>query len=159
MAKRESRKRRAVAADGTPLVPGTRAHRSWAMSRVRGKDTKPEMIVRRMLHSLGYRYRLHRSGLPGRPDLVFGPRRKVIFVHGCFWHRHDVPGCKAARLPKTRTEYWESKLRANAERDERNVRLLIAEGWDVETVWECELRDPAGLRDRLVAFLEGSAAQ
>ncbi|MYB15486.1 MAG: DNA mismatch endonuclease Vsr [Chloroflexi bacterium] len=110
--------------------------RSKLMSRIRSKDTKPELLVRRLLHGMGYRYRLHAKELPGRPDLVFQSRRKVVFVHGCFWHRHE--GCKANRLPKSRREFWRSKLEGNARRDDRNVAALVALGWRVHIVWECE---------------------
>lgn len=122
------------------------------MSRVRAKDTKPEMTVRRMLHAAGYRYRLHARDLPGRPDLVFPARRKVVFINGCFWHRHR--DCALARLPKSRTEFWTEKLERNRERDERNVEALRGLGWDVLTVWECEVSDPVALMPRVVAFLE-----
>ena len=110
------------------------------MSRVRSKDSRPEMFVRRLVFALGYRYRLHVSGIPGRPDLVFGGRRKVIFVHGCFWHRHAH--CALARLPKSRLEFWLPKLEANRRRDQENVRTLHRKGWAVLTIWECELGDP-----------------
>lgn len=124
------------------------------MSRVRGKDTKPEMLVRRLVHSLGYRYRLHRKDLPGKPDLVFGPRRKVIFIHGCFWHQHPDPNCKLARMPKSRQDFWRPKLRKNRERDEANRAALEADGWQVLEIWECELKDLEALEKRLVEFLE-----
>lgn len=131
--------------------------RSKRMARIRGADTKPEMVVRRLLHGLGYRYRLHRKGLPGRPDIVFGSRRKVIFVHGCFWHRHPDPDCPLARLPKTRLDFWEPKLSANARRDQRIEKSLIDLGWDVMVVWECELRYREQLENKLKVFLEGTA--
>ncbi len=127
--------------------------RSEVMSRVRGKDTKPEMIVRRLVHSLGYRYRLHRKDLPGKPDLVFGPRRKVIFVHGCFWHQHPDPDCKLARMPKSRIDFWGPKLRGNRERDEANRATLEASGWQVLEVFECQMKDLKALEKRLVEFL------
>ena len=98
------------------------------------------MFVRRLVFALGYRYRLHVSGIPGRPDLVFSGRRKIIFVHGCFWHRHA--GCALARLPKSRLEFWLPKLDANRRRDQENVRSLRREGWAVLTIWECDLGDP-----------------
>lgn len=125
--------------------------RSRIMSRVRNKDTRPEMTVRRLVFGLGYRYRLHGRKLPGKPDLVFAGRRKVIFVHGCFWHRHE--GCSLARLPKSRHEFWIPKLEANRERDKRNLAALAAEGWEVLTVWECELKDLDALRSRITRFL------
>jgi len=125
--------------------------RSEIMSHVPQKGSRPEMIVRRLVHSLGYGYRLHEKSLPGKPDLVFRGRRKVVFVHGCFWHRH--PGCSMARMPKSRLEFWEPKLTSNRERDERNARLLLESGWDVLVVWECETADLDVLRLRLQAFL------
>ena len=113
--------------------------RSELMSRIRSKDTKPELCVRRLVHGMGYRYRLHAKELPGRPDLVFRPRRKVIFVHGCFWHQHE--GCRANRMPSTRREYWKRKLNGNVQRDLRNKETLEREGWRVLVIWECETKD------------------
>lgn len=124
--------------------------RSEVMSRVRGRDTKPEMRVRRALHAAGLRYRLQARELPGRPDIVFRRVKVAVFVHGCFWHRH--PGCDHARMPKSRTEFWEGKLGGNVERDARNVAELEAAGWTVLTVWECDSRDEgaiAALVDRV----------
>jgi len=112
--------------------------RSALMSRIRGKDTKIELEVRRGLHALGFRYRLGGAGLPGRPDIVLPKFRTVVFVHGCFWHGHS---CYLYRLPKTRTEFWEAKVNANRQRDARQVTQLQQAGWNVETVWECELRN------------------
>lgn len=109
------------------------------MALVRSKDTRPEMAVRKMVWNLGYRYRLHRRDLPGCPDLVFSGSRKIIFVHGCFWHRHK--GCALARLPKSRLDFWGPKLESNALRDKRNKRALARQGWKVLTVWECELKN------------------
>ncbi len=123
------------------------------MASVRSKHTKPELIVRAMLHAMGYRYRLHRRDLPGRPDIVFPSRRKVIDVRGCFWHRHPDPACPNAVLPRTRTEFWRQKLAANVARDERNVRCLVDLGWDTLVLWECQLSDTAALEGRLVGFL------
>jgi DNA mismatch endonuclease (patch repair protein) len=123
------------------------------MSLVRGRDTKPEMHVRRLTHALGYRYRLHRRDLPGKPDLVFGQRRKVIFVHGCFWHRHPDPVCKLARLPKSRLDFWLPKLEGNRERDERNNAMLTEMGWDVLEIWECETADVDALAKKIKGFL------
>lgn len=111
--------------------------RSALMSRIRGKDTKIELEVRRGLHSLGFRYRLGGAGLPGRPDVVLPRFRTVVFVHGCFWHGH---GCYLYRLPKTRPEFWQTKIDANRARDSRQVEQLQQDDWNVETVWECELR-------------------
>ena len=127
--------------------------RSRIMSRVKSKGMKPEMKVRRLLHGLGYRYRLHRSDLPGRPDLVFPSRRKVVFVNGCFWHYHR--GCKHVRVPASNRDYWVAKLERNRDRDERNLLLLDELGWSVMTAWECELRDMETATGRLVEFLEG----
>lgn len=123
------------------------------MSRVRGRDTKPEMLVRRLTHGMGYRYRLHRRGLPGSPDLVFPSRMKVIFVHGCFWHRHLDPGCKLARLPKSKLDFWGPKLETNRERDERNLVLLAELGWDVLVIWECQTKNREELQTRIGEFL------
>ena len=128
------------------------ASRSALMARVRGKDTKPEMVVRRVAHALGYRFRLHRRDLPGSPDLVFPNRRKVIFVHGCFWHRH--PGCRRATTPKTRAEFWLAKFERNVERDVRKEIELMAAGWEVLVIWECETRDPDGISSKLRIFLD-----
>lgn len=125
------------------------------MSLVRGKDTKPEMIVRRLVHGLGYRYRLHVKDLPGRPDMVFPSRRAVIFVHGCFWHQHPDPACKLARQPKSRMDFWGPKLLSNRVRDERNIEVLTSLGWRVLSVWECEVRDQERLREKVVGFLGG----
>ncbi|UNY41766.1 endonuclease [Burkholderia phage Milagro] len=130
----------------------TPAERSERMSRIKGRNTKPELIVRSLIHRLGYRYRLHGKGLPGRPDLVFSKRRKVIFVHGCFWHRHE--GCRLARLPKSRLDFWRPKLEANAERDKEVERQLSALGWKVLTIWECEVKDEVVLTLRVRAFLD-----
>jgi DNA mismatch endonuclease (patch repair protein) len=119
------------------------------MSRIRGKNTKPEMAVRRLLHALGFRYRLHRADLPGTPDLVFSGRRKVVFVHGCFWHGHECTG----RVPKSNADYWMAKISRNKARDGRSRDELAALGWSVLTVWECELKDADGLAGRLRSFL------
>ena len=129
----------------------TTEQRRLNMSRIRGKDTKPEMLLRRGLHAAGLRFRLHGTKLPGKPDLVFPGRKKVIFVHGCFWHSHG--GCHNARIPKSRSDFWMSKLESNKERDERNVHALMDEGWEVLVIWECELRDPE-LLNRIKDFLE-----
>lgn len=114
-----------------------RTTRSRMMSGIRGKDTKPELLIRRGLHALGYRYRLHDPKLPGRPDLVFARHKAVIFVHGCFWHGHD---CPLFRLPSTRTDFWKGKIQGNRNRDDRAVASLMSQGWRVAVVWECALR-------------------
>ena len=132
--------------------------RSEIMSRIKGKDTTPEMHVRRLVHSMGYRYRLHRKHLPGRPDLVFASRKKIILVHGCFWHQHDSPECKIVSVPKSNRDYWLPKLARNVERDEENLKKLLELGWSVLVVWECEV-SREDLRKRLKRFLEfGSGA-
>lgn len=123
------------------------------MSRVRSRDTKPEMLVRRLAHGMGYRYRLHRRDLPGSPDLVFRSRQKVIFVHGCFWHRHLDPDCKLARLPKSKLDFWGPKLETNRERDECNLALLAEFGWDVLIIWECQTKNREELQARIGEFL------
>lgn len=128
-------------------------HRSRNMAAIRSKGMKPEMIVRSLVHGMGYRYRLHRKGLPGKPDLVLGPRRKVIFVHGCYWHQHDAPHCKISRLPKSNLGYWLPKLERNIERDKQNADALEQAGWDVLTIWECETKDTDSLKERLCRFL------
>lgn len=133
----------------------TPEQRSERMSAIRAKDTKPELWVRRFLHNRGYRYRLHLKDLPGKPDLVFPGRKKVIFVHGCFWHRHPDPDCKLARLPKSRVEFWTNKLTGNRERDLVNQRRLSDAGWQFFVVWECQLRNSEHLENMLVSFLEG----
>jgi DNA mismatch endonuclease (patch repair protein) len=127
--------------------------RSRMMSRIRSKDTQPELLVRRYLHAAGYRYRLHVSSLPGKPDIVF-PRRKVcVFVHGCFWHLHS--GCRDGTIPKSRTDYWRKKLYKNKDRDARHMRDLRKKGWKVFRIWECELeRKPKKVIDRIADFLK-----
>lgn len=132
----------------------TDPRRSAIMRAVRSKDTGPEMIVRRLVHGLGFRYRLHRRDLPGAPDLVFAGRRKIVFVHGCFWHGHDC--ARGARRPKANADYWLAKIGRNVERDRRNLHLLEAAGWRVLTIWECELLKGrrALLEEKLQAFLQ-----
>lgn len=132
----------------------TPARRSWLMSRAGSKDTKPELVVRRLVFAMGYRYRLHAKRLPGSPDLVFPGRKKVIFVNGCFWHGH--PGCRYGRLPKSRVEFWSLKIDRNRERDRENIASLEADGWRVLTVWQCELREPERLCEKLREFLAES---
>lgn len=127
--------------------------RSKRMGRVRSKDTKPEWVVRRLVHAMGYRYRLHGKGLPGRPDLVFRKRRKVIFIHGCFWHRHSST-CPLTRMPKSRIDFWEAEFEGNRRRDAANQEKLRESGWDFLIVWECQLRDLEGLAQTLRDYLD-----
>jgi DNA mismatch endonuclease (patch repair protein) len=129
----------------------TSADRSRVMRAVKSRDTKPEMVVRRLAHRLGYRHRLHRPDLPGKPDLTFPSRRKVVFMHGCFWHGHNC--ARGARVPKNNRDYWTAKIARNKARDTKNCDRLRAMGWSVLTVWECQTKD-AGLEPRLRAFLE-----
>ena len=138
---------------GLAMDTMTPAERSARMARVRHKDTKPELAVRKLVTSMGYRYRLQYKRAPGRPDLAFPGRRKAIMVHGCFWHRHA--GCPLARMPKSRVDFWRPKLEANAARDQRNANKLTELGWALLVVWECELKQPAILAERIHAFLEG----
>lgn len=121
------------------------------MRAVKGRDTAPEMLVRRLAHRLGYRFRLHRKDLPGSPDLVFPSRRVAIFVHGCFWHGHDCP--RGARMPKSNAGYWRDKLARNVARDRRSLEQLAALGWRTAVLWECELKDPAALAATLADVL------
>lgn len=124
--------------------------RSENMRAIRGKDTLPEIEVRSMLHKLGYRFRLHRQDLPGKPDIVFPARRKVIFVNGCFWHSH---GCKAGLIPKSNRDFWLPKLHRNRERDIENIEALSRLGWESLVIWQCELKDCSAVRRRLKRFL------
>lgn len=126
------------------------AQRSALMARIRGKNTEPERVVRRLLHAMGFRFRLHRRDLPGTPDIVLPKQRAIIFVHGCWWHGHK---CSAGRLPKTRVEFWSAKISANRDRDAKAVRALRTVGWSVLVVWECETRELAKLRRRLQRYL------
>jgi DNA mismatch endonuclease, patch repair protein len=128
--------------------------RSENMRRIRAKGTSPEMVVRRAVHAMGYRYRLHVATLPGKPDLVLPRLKKIIEVRGCFWHQHK--GCIDSHIPKSRTEYWRPKLTGNRQRDNKNEKQLRAAGWRLLTLWECEVRDVARLRKRLLAFLRSS---
>lgn len=130
--------------------------RSALMARIMAKNTQPEWIVRRLMHGMGFRYRLHRRNLPGSPDLIFPSKKKAVFVHGCFWHAH---GCKIGRPPKSRPEFWLPKLARNKERDELNDERLRALGYDVLTVWQCETRRPEELAPKLRAFMEGLTPQ
>ena len=128
----------------------TPLERSVLMGRIRGGDTKPELFVRRALHALGYRFRTHVRSLPGRPDVVFSRRRKVVFVHGCFWHRH---GCGKTYTPKSRKQFWQAKFAANVARDKYVQDRLAREGWRIFVAWECEIEADDALLDHLIAFL------
>ncbi|MCY4292846.1 MAG: very short patch repair endonuclease [Roseovarius sp.] len=132
----------------------SKEHRSWVMSRIKNKDTKPEKLLRSLLHREGYRFRLHVRNLPGKPDVVFPKYKTVIFVHGCFWHRHE--GCPNATTPKTRVAFWEGKFKRTMERDRQNQRELMALGWRVIVVWECELKRN---RNELIANLKDKLAE
>jgi DNA mismatch endonuclease (patch repair protein) len=126
--------------------------RSEIMARVHSKNTRPELLVRKLVFALGFRYRLHDRKLPGSPDLVFRPRRRIIFVHGCFWHQHAR--CPIARVPKSRQEFWTRKFEGNKLRDQRNKRALARQGWKVLTIWECQLSDPERVSARIGRFLD-----
>ena len=139
----------------TETEPEPSAERRALMARVRQKDTEPEMIVRRLLYGLGYRYRLHRRNLPGTPDICFPGRKKAVFVHGCFWHRH--PGCRRASTPKTRTSFWGEKFAQNVARDRRKLAELRRLGWETVVVWECQTADQSGIIGLLSDFLSHDA--
>ena len=129
--------------------------RSWNMSRIRGADTRPELQLRSLLHGAGYRFRLHDPKLPGRPDMILKKYRAVIFVNGCYWHRH--PNCPNTTTPGTRTEFWQAKFDDTVERDKRKAAELTDRGWRVITIWECELeKDPQGVLDGILSLLERS---
>lgn len=129
----------------------TQAERSAQMSRIRSKNTGPEMLVRRLVYSLGYRYRLHKSDLPGKPDLAFSSRKKVIFVNGCFWHGHK---CPLGRTPKSHVEFWITKIEKTKGRDDKNIQSLREIGWDSLVLWECQLKDIEPLKNRIAEFLD-----
>lgn len=134
----------------------TPERRSWNMSRIRGKDTGPERQLRSMIHRAGFRYRLHAADLPGRPDIVLKKFSTAIFVNGCYWHRH--PGCRKATTPTTRTEFWQAKFSATVERDIRKTAELMAAGWRVLTVWECEIASqPEAVLNHIISELKGAA--
>lgn len=145
---------------GIPLEMNANTHldtlspkeRSERMSRIRSKGTKPEVIVRRLTSALGYRYRLHGDKLPGHPDLVFSSRKKVIFVHGCFWHQHQR--CRQYRMPKSRLDFWLPKLESNKKRDRANRAALTKMGWSVLVLWECKLKNFSWVSKRITRFLE-----
>ena len=129
--------------------------RSQLMAKIKTRDTEPEMVVRRMLFQLGYRFRLHRKDLPGNPDIVMPGRRIVIFVHGCFWHQHT--GCKLFKMPSTNNEFWKQKLDKNVARDIIAQTVLLATGWRVLTIWECATRRPIDLPEKLVSWIHSTA--
>lgn len=129
----------------------TSEKRSWIMGRVKSRNTKPELLVRSMIHRMGFRFRLHRKDLPGNPDIVLPKHRKVVFIHGCFWHGHE--GCPRSKRPTTNIEFWNKKLDQNIERDKRFQRLLKESGWDVLVVWQCETNKPDELLRKLERFL------
>jgi len=129
----------------------SKGHRSWNMSRIKSGNTKPEIVVRSLLHNMGYRFRLHRKDLPGKPDIVLPRYNSVIFVHGCFWHRHK--GCKNATSPKTKKIFWREKFIANVERDRKVQKELKSLGWSIQIIWECELSDPEEVRKSLKSHL------
>jgi DNA mismatch endonuclease (patch repair protein) len=128
-----------------------KSRRSWNMGRIKGRDTVPEIAVRSILHRAGFRFRLHRKDLPGRPDIVLPGRKIVIFVHGCFWHRHE--GCKYSYTPKSNVAFWQGKFEGNVARDRKNAKDLKAVGWRVVVVWECEIGKPEQLEARLRKLL------
>ncbi len=130
------------------------AKRSANMRAIRSKGTKPELIVRQTVYGLGYRYRIHKNSLPGKPDLVFSKRRKVIFVNGCFWHQHSISKCLDGRLPKSNQIYWQPKLLRNVARDAENIAELKADNWKVLVVWECETKNIIKLKTRIIRFLK-----
>jgi DNA mismatch endonuclease Vsr len=132
-------------------VPATRRRN---LAAVAAKDTVPELCVRRMLHRMGYRFRLHRRDLPGTPDIVFAGARKIVEVRGCFWHRHPDPACRNAVLPRVRADWWAAKLARNVDRDARNLAALRDAGWSVLVLWECEVKDEPMLATRLRSFLQ-----
>lgn len=132
----------------------TPERRSANMRQIKSKGMKPELMVRRLVHAMGFRFRLHRKDLPGNPDLVFPGRRKVIFVHGCFWHQHPDATCRHAHTPRSNSDYWGPKLARNVARDDHAQRALEEEGWTVMTIWECELKDQQEAADRLRGFLQ-----
>lgn len=128
----------------------TPEHRSWNMGRIKSGDTKPELTVRSILHRMGYRFRLHRKDLPGKPDIVLPKYKTVIFVHGCFWHRHE--GCKYAYTPKSRTDFWQKKFQSNVARDQKALSTLAEMGWRVLIIWECEVKKTEFIMERLQIF-------
>lgn len=132
----------------------TSAKRSEVMSHIKGKNTKPEMLIRRLIHSLGYRYRLHVKSLPGIPDLVFPSRRKVIFIHGCFWHRHSC--LKGRSMPSTNKDFWKNKFIANKRRDKQHQNEFRKLKWGVLTIWECQTKNLSKIKRKIIKFLENN---
>lgn len=126
--------------------------RSWIMSRIRSRNTGPEVLVRSLIHRMGYRFRLHHRKLPGHPDIVLARHRKVVFVNGCFWHGHE--NCRRSKLPSTNADFWSSKIARNKERDAEAMRMLSALGWRTLVIWQCETRDRQKLLETLTAFFE-----
>jgi DNA mismatch endonuclease (patch repair protein) len=135
----------------------TKEKRSWNMSRIRSGNTLPEKTVRSVLHRMGFRFRLHRKDLPGKPDIFIKKRNAVIFVHGCFWHQH--PGCKYATIPKSNIAFWDDKLQGNMRRDKERIRVLKEQGYNVKTIWECETKDSEKLAKKLNEFLNDYAGE
>jgi DNA mismatch endonuclease (patch repair protein) len=131
--------------------------RSANMRAIRSKNTSPEIFVRHTIYHLGYRYILHAKNLPGKPDIVFRSRHKVIFVHGCFWHQHQKSSCLDSHVPHTNEKYWKEKLERNVERDKNNIRDLKINGWNVLIIWECETKYPGNVTSKLVAFLQSQS--
>jgi DNA mismatch endonuclease (patch repair protein) len=151
-------RKRQLSPDMDVLTP---EQRQLNMSRIRSRDTKPELLLRRGLHAAGFRFRLHAPDLPGRPDIVFPRYRAAILVHGCFWHGHD---CPLFKMPATRQEFWASKIRGNGERDKRAAAALLTHGWRILTVWECSIRGPgrqplSAVVDRCASFIRGKTQQ
>lgn len=130
----------------------TTEKRSKIMRNIKSKDTRPEMAVRRLIYSMGYRYRLYGKGLPGKPDLVFRKKQRVLFIHGCFWHQHE--GCKKSHIPRSNLDYWLPKLEKTKIRDKEHLQNLENDGWQVLVIWECQLKDIEGLEHRIRAFLD-----
>jgi DNA mismatch endonuclease, patch repair protein len=150
--KHHSRHRKGQSSSTVSVEPPVTAARSRIMRSIGQRHTKPELLVRKIIHAMGFRFRLHQRGLPGRPDIVMRRFGVIVQVHGCFWHRH---GCSISNIPRTRKEYWIPKLARNVERDKANDSLLTSMGWRVITVWECEVKDEAALSKKLRKFLGG----
>jgi DNA mismatch endonuclease, patch repair protein len=132
----------------------TQQERSERMRLITAKNTKPELAVRRLVHKMGYRYRLHRKEFPGKPDLVFVKKKKAIFVHGCFWHQHSNRSCHLARMPKSNLDYWQDKFKRNVLNDKRNIKRLKQMGWSVLVIWQCNLKDETRLRFTIKNFMK-----